>query len=74
MKEVDSKWTREFFNQKFDELISRGINYQDAYWRLEEEHHRLFGATRYAYYDSFRLARRKLIKCKPDTKQRGLVK
>lgn len=62
MKEVDSKWTIEFFNAQFEGLISKGISYQDAYWKLEEDHYKLFGRQRYSCYDSFRLQRRNLIK------------
>ena len=69
MKEVDAKWTREFFNQRFDELISCGVNYQDAYLRVEEEHEKLFGSPRYSYYDSFRISRRDMIKGKRSTKK-----
>lgn len=64
MKEVDSKWTREYFNLLFEGLIAKGISYQDAYWQLEEQHHKLFGRQRYSCYDSFRLQRRVLIKSK----------
>ena len=62
MKEVDAKWTTEFFNHRFEVLISKGVGYQDAYWELEEEHYKLFSRQRYSCYDSFRLQRRTLIK------------
>lgn len=64
MKEVDAKWTAQFFNLKFECLIAKGISYQDAYWKLEEDHFKVFGRQRYSCYDSFRLQRRTLIKRK----------
>jgi hypothetical protein len=64
MKEVDAKWTSEFFNLRFEGLISTGLSYQDAYWHLEEEHFKIFARQRYSCYDSFRLQRRTMIKKK----------
>lgn len=64
MKEVDAKWTTEFFNLQFEQLIAKGVSYQDAYWKLEERHYELFQRQRYSCYDSFRLQRRTFIKRK----------
>lgn len=67
MKEVDAKWTFEFFNHKFEVLIAKGISYQDSYWQLEEDHYKAFNRQRYSCYDSFRLQRRAMIKGKKRT-------
>ena len=65
-EEIDSQWTAEGFNRRFEEIMKEGKNndmtYFQAYYQTETEHLTKFKKHRYKNYDSFRQTRLQLIK------------
>lgn len=50
------------FDRRFIEATATSNTYEEAYNKVEEEHKKTFGVTKYANYESYRKARARRIK------------